>query len=250
MNEQFKAFRVSIYIHALFLFLIMAAGRSMERFTPPIVIDFSLETLRPAARPRQAVAPPPKAQPRKRPKPVVRKVVREEKAVVPKAEPKPALAEAPAKEPEPVTPEPDRVMAEEVMPYTPPPEQDYALEADGSDGVPEDLAPDAPAADLSAEEVLEGTRSIYRMEHFVRIRDMIVKNIRYPLMARRMGLEGQVKVSFIVCRNGDVKEVKVQESSGAPILDNQAVQAVMQASPFPGPPVEVQLVVPISYKLS
>jgi len=59
-----------------------------------------------------------------------------------------------------------------------------------------------------------------------------------------------VKVSFIVCRNGHVKEVKVQESSGASILDNQAVQAVMKASPFPGPPVEVQLIVPILYKLS
>ncbi len=248
MTEQFRAFRFSIYIHAVFLLLILAAGRSIERFTPPIIIDFSLETLRPAPKAQAPAAP--KVQAVKKPRPVVKKIVKKKEPVVPKPEPKPVLAETPPKEPEPVVPEPEPVVAEAVTSDIALPTDDDVSDTYSTDEISDGLAAEDPAAGLSAEEILEGTRSIYRMEHFVRIRDMIVEKIRYPILARRMGLEGQVKVSFVVCRNGDVKEVKVEESSGAPILDKQAIQAVLQASPFPGPPVEVQLIVPIAYKLS
>ena len=51
----------------------------------------------------------------------------------------------------------------------------------------------------------------------------ILKHMRYPEIARREGIEGTVALSFIVDKNGEVKEVKVIQSAH-PLLDQEAVR--------------------------
>jgi TonB family protein len=46
----------------------------------------------------------------------------------------------------------------------------------------------------------------------------------YPQLARKMNLEGTVKVQVVVAPNGDVKEAKVL--GGHPVLANAAMDAV------------------------
>lgn len=89
----------------------------------------------------------------------------------------------------------------------------------------------------------------YLKEHFTYIRDKILRNVSYPAQARRMGWQGKVIVSFIITADGSIKEVKITQGSGFAVLDNNALETVNDTAPFPKPPVEAQLVIPILYRL-
>ena len=94
---------------------------------------------------------------------------------------------------------------------------------------------------------MDGKR--YLKENFSYIRDAIQKKITYPRIARQMGWEGKVVVSFIVCMDGHAKDIKIKEGSGVELLDKNAMETVKKAAPFPRPPVEAQLLIPIKYSL-
>lgn len=92
-------------------------------------------------------------------------------------------------------------------------------------------------------------RGEYLRKNFSYIRDMIQKKIIYPALAKRMGWEGKVTVSFIVVSDGRVRNIEVKEGSGRDILDKNAVETIRITSPFPAPPTEAQIIIPIYYKL-
>jgi TonB family protein len=81
----------------------------------------------------------------------------------------------------------------------------------------------------------------------------ILKNLKYPASARRMGVEGRVNVQFIVERDGSIANITVVKGINAD-LDKEAVRIV---SSFPtwtpgmqgGRPVKSQFVLPIPFKL-
>jgi len=86
--------------------------------------------------------------------------------------------------------------------------------------------------------------------NFSYIRDIIQKNTSYPHMARKRGWEGKVVVSFIVCIDGSAKDMAIKKSSGIDVLDRSALEAIKKASPFPKPPAEAVLIIPVVYKLN
>ncbi len=45
-------------------------------------------------------------------------------------------------------------------------------------------------------------------------------------MARKLPLEGNVIVSFVIKIDGSVKDIVIKESSGHSILDNNVIKAV------------------------
>ena len=59
-----------------------------------------------------------------------------------------------------------------------------------------------------------------------------VGNLNYPREAQRLGLTGRLILTVSIGRNGEVKGVLVNRSSGKKLLDQAAVQAVQLASPF------------------
>ena len=89
----------------------------------------------------------------------------------------------------------------------------------------------------------------YLNENFAYIRDRILKNVSYPDTARRKGWEGKVVLSFVIMANGSVKAFKIIQSSGFTVLDKSAIETVRDTAPFPRPPGEAQLVIPITYQL-
>lgn len=107
-----------------------------------------------------------------------------------------------------------------------------------------------PRLDSVPHELEQSAENQYIKEHFDYINNIIHINITYPYKARKMSMEGKVVISFFVCQDGSVKDVKIEKSSGFSTLDNNAVKAVRKASPFPTPPVEVKILVPITYKLN
>lgn len=76
---------------------------------------------------------------------------------------------------------------------------------------------------------------------------------RYPRLARRRGLEGTVLLEVLVDRNGRVREVRVQASSGHPILDRAAFKGVRnwRFSPgtIDGQPSDMWIRVPVRFQL-
>jgi periplasmic protein TonB len=81
------------------------------------------------------------------------------------------------------------------------------------------------------------------------IKDIINRHITYPKIARQLGWAGKVKLSFIVTVSGDARNIQVIESSGKEILDRNAIEAIRNSSPFPRPPVEAKIIIPVLYTL-
>jgi len=94
-----------------------------------------------------------------------------------------------------------------------------------------------------------GVLERYMLEHFAYIRDLIRKNLRYPRAAVSMGLTGKAGVSFMVLENGEIDDLEVVRSSGARILDIDAIETVRRAAPFPPPHVVARIVIPVEYIL-
>ncbi|KAF1005916.1 MAG: hypothetical protein GAK28_02824 [Luteibacter sp.] len=77
---------------------------------------------------------------------------------------------------------------------------------------------------------------------------------RYPRQSERSHQEGVVWVRFSVDRQGRVADPVVQQPSGYPLLDEEALATVRRASPLPPPPAEVpsdpvMVLVPINFFL-
>ncbi|WP_294892885.1 MULTISPECIES: energy transducer TonB [unclassified Sulfuricurvum] len=90
----------------------------------------------------------------------------------------------------------------------------------------------------------------YMEDHLGTIRDILVKNRKYPNNAVRLRQEGNVKVSFRLKHNGEVEDIVIAGSSGYEILDEDAVALIRKtALYFPKPPKSVRITVPLSYTL-
>ncbi len=80
-------------------------------------------------------------------------------------------------------------------------------------------------------------------EAMLRYQDMVKQRIeevrRYPSWAKRQGIEGVVHLSFVVLSNGLSRDIKIVRSSGTKILDEEAVQTIKRANPFPPIPNEI-----------
>ncbi|MBW1722340.1 MAG: energy transducer TonB [Deltaproteobacteria bacterium] len=76
---------------------------------------------------------------------------------------------------------------------------------------------------------------------------------RYPRIARRRGYQGVVQMEVLVDREGKAKEVRLLHSSGYPVLDKAALNAVRKWRFEPGKrgdePVEMWVVVPVRFRL-
>lgn len=70
---------------------------------------------------------------------------------------------------------------------------------------------------------------------------------RYPEDARREGIQGSVYVRFRVREDGQVDAVEVAQSSGSRLLDEDSLDTIRRAAPFP--PVLGWVRVPIAYTL-
>ena len=56
---------------------------------------------------------------------------------------------------------------------------------------------------------------------------------KYPKLAIKKGYEGLLKLKIIILKNGKVKEVSIQKSTGFTILDKAGVKAALNSSFYP-----------------
>ena len=82
------------------------------------------------------------------------------------------------------------------------------------------------------------------------ISKIIQNNITYPYIARKMGWEGKVIISFVLTKEGKISFLTVEKSSGYDVLDKNAIKTIKKVSKyFPLPPHDVKISIPILYKL-
>ena len=84
--------------------------------------------------------------------------------------------------------------------------------------------------------------------------EYIAENMRYPIEARQMGIEGKVFVQFVVEKDGSLTDIKVLKGIGGG-CDEEAARVIEEAPVWnPGQQrgkfVKVKMVLPISFKIS
>jgi len=250
MNVRQESLIISLLLHGGFLFLVYALSASFAQPGKIIKIDFTLNE--PAPGPPSPKPPGPAVQkaPRAMPPKQVAISPRSAAKEVPKPAVRPSAPLAPATEL--AGPVSIAAARRETLPV---PGATYSNEGGTTTG-----GGTGPATTGS----IGGTgggggggggggtdqlRSKYRKEHFEYIRRIIQENIVYPDRAQRNGWEGQVVVMFSVMQNGRVKDIRIRKSSGYGILDENVVETIRKVEPFPRPPVAVELVIPVAYRL-
>jgi len=82
----------------------------------------------------------------------------------------------------------------------------------------------------------------------------IAKQKQYPKIAQMRGWQGECLLDLRIDSSGNVLSASIKEGSGHEALDNQALEMVRKASPFPTPPDALRgrnfnITVPVSFKL-
>lgn len=235
---QTKGFGISVAVHAMFFFTFFAAATYTQSEKKVIALDFSIMDG------NQSVV--------SKGKNIVAEA-KKVKAVKSKPKPKPVEKKKPVDEPkkpevkEELTTEP----ASEVVEKTEVIEEPKQIDQPDTETMDQEMLAQTDNANSNSttDNSAAAARAKYVKQHFAYIKERIEKEFVYPRIARRRGMEGKVIVSFVICEDGTVHGVKIVESSGRKILDNNAIACVKRAAPFPPPPTRAELVFPIVYKL-
>ena len=244
-NNNLKGFSISFGVHAAILAVILytssqesVANAVQEKFVTISLSSFELP------KPQEAVQPKVQPKPKKvEPKPEVKKEV-------PKPCPKPKKEKAQEVVQEQIA-EPEVV--EEV--------QDVQQEvAEVAEVVQEEIVEQVEAIETAAAEPIDVTpmpSAATLEEEFVKtnfeiIRDMVLANLKYPNMAKRMGQTGIVELILVIDTSGKLLEVMLQKSSGYKLLDKSALQAATRLSEaiLPNPQAISRVVLPVAFALN
>jgi len=254
MKPQTQGFQFSLIIHAVFILGVLGLSTLAANKPRPVVIDFDLEkSISAAPAPVQkhqespiqkAAGPPSRKEVKATPQPVPRE----------EAKPVPPLETSKVAETSPT-------WIHSTSDLTVPVEQPGVPNVPGGIGKTDGKVGISGSASASGKGGSGGGAALetggtekaknrYLAEHFAYIRDKIFKNVSYPALARRMGWQGKVVLSFNIQTNGSIKDPQVARGSGYEILDQNALESLKESAPFPRPPVEAQIMIPVVYRLN
>lgn len=212
--------------------------------TPPITEDSRIiQPAPPIPEPVKIPEPvvkkvaPVEEPPKKRVKPVKKKVIVEQKKKPPKPEVVREVVEEPAVTAKPAVVEQQVAAPMQIIPINATPSAEAA---------PQRRV--LPSAQPSQSD------EISAKAYFNAMRLMIEKNKRYPQMARRRNQEGSVRVRFLIDKSGNVNSLEIVKKSDYASLDQAALEAVRRAAPFSKPPASIsrealKLELTINFKL-
>jgi protein TonB len=135
--------------------------------------------------------------------------------------------------------------------------EDVELELDATLDLNEEITdlpppPPSPAAQMEEEEDIEIFIVVEQMPEIIGGAQKVYEYLRYPEIARQAGIEGLVVVQIVVNAQGVPTSPEVVRTGGQ-VLDEAAVEAVMQLRFVPGKqrgkPVQVRLAIPIRFRL-
>lgn len=79
----------------------------------------------------------------------------------------------------------------------------------------------------------------------------VAKHVKYPKYAKEIGIEGTVKVHFVIDKKGKISEAHVHQGVH-PVLDQEAVRVVLKSPKWKpakkdGRPVKVSYTIPVVF---
>ena len=88
----------------------------------------------------------------------------------------------------------------------------------------------------------------------LRVLDWLARYRAYPLAARRARIEGTVQLHVTLLPDGRLIDVRVERSSGHPLLDQAALDLLSRAAPLPrdfgsARTEQIELQLPIAYRM-
>lgn len=94
-----------------------------------------------------------------------------------------------------------------------------------------------------------------RAEILARVRDDIARHFNYPLLARKRGWEGEVRLGLHILANGDIGRIVIAQSSGHALLDRSALETLSRIGQVGGAAAWLQgrsleLTLPVIYRLT
>ncbi len=239
MSYQRKAFQLSFLLHTVIIVLIIICSLFLGQYKKAMVMDFDL--LKPV--------PEVKKVEESEPLPLINtKLITPATPQVSKKEEAPRKAPAPETLPVIKLPEADKLESSQMGAEIPDQGKDIKEGSPGIAGGTQEGTGTSSGMG-SGDDGIESARAKYLNEHFAYIRNKILNNVSYPDPAKRKGWQGKVLLSFVITADGYVRELKVIKSSGFILLDRNAIETVRDTAPFPRPPGEAQLVIPITYHL-
>jgi periplasmic protein TonB len=272
MSSLYKGFLISLFIHILFVFLVYAFFDTNSSMNRPLLIDLTfLDTVNELPGPKgpsdgglglkkdagdNQVHPEKKVattRMQKNKRPISKPQTTQNTQGPQKAANAPAQQLQPAIEPEGmVSMSPPHADASTPSAAEPPIQAAISgggvISDAGSEGDSDSVQGSGPGAGEGPGSK-NGITDKYVQKHFAYVRDIIQKNIIYPEMAHRRGWQGKVIISFVILENGCVNDINIKKSSGYSLLDDNVIKTVKTVSPFPRPPVESELLLPIVYRL-
>ena len=88
----------------------------------------------------------------------------------------------------------------------------------------------------------------YLDKHLAQIRNLINENVKYPLKAKKLSIEGIVTVRFKINENGTIENITILD--GHKFLQSATIEAIEEASKnFPKTNQSIEIQIPIEYKL-
>jgi TonB family protein len=209
--------------HTLLAGVIIAMARSAAPPPPILHLDCTLLELSSASPPddkAQATSP----------------ITGETPAVTTTAPPVPETEPAKSITPQKLEPTVTKIRRQPVAP-TPGEQEESTPETPASAPTPTatatgNAAPNpAPAAGTSTGEIPAMTaKEENRQANFTAIRNSILGKLHYPLLARRQGRCGQVKIAFTITPDGNIHDLRIFTSSGYSLLDDEVLTAIRQTA--------------------
>jgi protein TonB len=227
-------FLVSALLHlAVIIVFLSHTDTSFEQNDDDTNVPLSLAMFQEAEPPAPVPEPAPEIPAKAKPD----KVIHEAKIPQPAIKPRPKLVSPdqpviePAVEPEPDTTN-DRGTVADTVPKVEPVHKEI----------------DADKTSLNAQ--YESLKQRYLRTLLKRIH----RKKHYPRRARRNREEGEVLVSFVIGKSGDISGIRINRSSGYTNLDKAAVKTLARVSPLQPLPGELgmtkwELAVPIAFNL-
>ncbi len=226
----------------------------LPQFAPPRRIQVALQTIPVASPPAAMPEVPPEPQPPKESPPPP---VAQPEPVIPPPAPRPKPTPAPPK-PKPLPkpkPQPKVVVPEPVEVPSPPAPAVQVQSTPPVIPVPSATSSQPASVDVPTADAAAPAEEDWQVEYGLLVRHLIEKHKRYPLMARRGGMEGVVELDFTIARDGRLVDVLVKQSSGYEVLDQAALRAVRSVGTFPSLPdrvtdSELSFKVPLAFRLT
>lgn len=85
----------------------------------------------------------------------------------------------------------------------------------------------------SGKELIVNTKEFKYWSYLQKMKQKIEMVWEYPEYARQRGIGGQLKINFSIDKDGKIEKMMLVDSSGLKVLDEAALKALRDASPFP-----------------